>query len=76
LRSQLALRESECKAFIAAHEAPPANLSDMKIYAVEIEPEATVVANRFVIELSDRGGSKFRRVVYRNGKPETCETLG
>jgi hypothetical protein len=76
LRSQLALRESECKAFIAAHEARPANLSDMKIYSVEIEPEATVVANRFVIELSDRGGSEFRRVVYRNGKPETCETLG
>ena len=69
LHTCLALREAECKAFIAKQGDPPDNLSSMTIYSVEVGSEAEITSGQFVIELSDRDASQIHRVEFKNGRP-------
>jgi hypothetical protein len=69
LHSCLSVREAECKAFIAKQDAPPANLSGMTIYSVEVCSEAEIATGQFVIELSDSDANQIHRVEFKNGQP-------
>ena len=69
LHACLAVREAECKAFIAKQADPPANLSRMTIYSVEVGSEAEIATGQFVIELSDSDANQIHRVEFKNGQP-------
>jgi hypothetical protein len=71
LRNDLAVREAECKAFIARQTGRPSNLSEMSVYAVEIGTETDLIAGQFVIELSDREANEIHRVEFKHGRPES-----
>ena len=71
LSADLSSRMAECKAFIAAQEDAPSNLSDMTVYFVEIGSDEELDRGQFVIELSDEEANEIHRVGFKNGKPET-----
>jgi hypothetical protein len=69
LRACIAVREADCKAFVAKQDDPPANLSNMTIYSVEVGSETDITAGRFVIEISDPDAMQIHRVEFKDGQP-------
>ena len=64
LRRDIVSLESSCKEFISRQQDPPANLSDMMIYSVEIGDDSELENGQFVIELSDQEPFGKQRFTY------------